>query len=293
MAIRSPSAPFALIPNKNVFEPSSSSLLGKLIAAGLLGLMIGGSTGCSLGSGAVQAITQTDCIDEFMIDYRNRALAEKAWYRDKPQFCNHQYLKEFKEGFISGYIDVASGGNGCVPAIAPQKYWGWRYQSALGQAAVNAWFEGYPMGVRAAEKDGLGNWQQIPTMDATAAPPIGTYSAPVIISDRPAGEPYNPEQSLDVEMIEESGESVEMDLHGTGVIDLQIPEDGGLNETVIGFPNRIDQSNDDLVSRFGPVLPRQPTVTQITDQGDATANHQTDTSGAEVSKPGVLPFSFE
>jgi hypothetical protein len=58
-------------------------------------------------------------------------------------------------------MGVAAGGNGCTPAIAPSEYWGWKYQSPAGQAAVNAWFQGYPLGAKAAEQDGVGFWQSI------------------------------------------------------------------------------------------------------------------------------------
>jgi hypothetical protein len=98
-----------------------------------------------------------------MIGYRNRALAEKAWHCQKNQFCNQQHSKEFKDGFTEGFMEVAAGGNGCVPAVAPKQYWGWRYQSAQGQSAVNAWFQGYPMGVRAAEQAGVGHWGEVRT----------------------------------------------------------------------------------------------------------------------------------
>ncbi len=137
--------------------------LSVALSAGALGLCLSSIPGCTTTSGMVGAIGDGHCIDEFMIGYRNRALAEKAWHCQKHQFCNQQHSKEFKDGFMDGFMEVAGGGNGCVPAIAPKQYWGWRYQSAQGQGAVNSWFEGYPMGVRAAEQAGVGNWGQVST----------------------------------------------------------------------------------------------------------------------------------
>ncbi|KAA1259790.1 hypothetical protein LF1_23270 [Rubripirellula obstinata] len=132
------------------------------LSAGALGLFLSGVPGCTTTSGMMGAIGDGHCIDEFMVNYRNRAMAQKAWHCQKHQFCN-QHSKEFRAGFTDGFMEVAGGGNGCVPAIAPKEYWGWRYQSAQGQGAVNSWFEGYPMGVKAAEQAGVGNWGQVTT----------------------------------------------------------------------------------------------------------------------------------
>lgn len=60
-------------------------------------------------------------------------------------------------------MDVADGGTGCVPTFPPREYWGWKYQSCVGQERVAAWFAGYPHGARAAEEDGIGNYYQIQT----------------------------------------------------------------------------------------------------------------------------------
>ncbi len=130
--------------------------------------------------GACKQLKKQECVDKFMIGYRNSAMAAKAWHREKHCFqgkCRGN-LRDFEAGFLQGYMDVAAGGDGCVPAIAPEKYWGWRYQSDKGQAGVNAWYEGYPMGVRAAEKDGVGNWGQIRPVGLHQAEANSTAYAP-------------------------------------------------------------------------------------------------------------------
>lgn len=128
-----------------------------------LGVLVLGSTGCGSVTRGVDMMLQDvhESIDDSMVDYRNRALAEKAWIRIRHCYSHHQYHRDFKDGFVSGYMDVAAGGNGCTPALAPSEYWGWRYQSPYGQAAINAWFEAYPLGAKAAEQDGVGYWQNI------------------------------------------------------------------------------------------------------------------------------------
>lgn len=96
-----------------------------------------------------------------MIGYRNKVLAARAWHENKDCFKNRRHRGDFENGFMQGYIDVANGGNGCVPAVAPASYLSWRYQSADGQNAINAWFAGYPLGAQAAEQDGVGHWGMI------------------------------------------------------------------------------------------------------------------------------------
>lgn len=100
-------------------------------------------------------------------------MAAKAWFREQDCHCNERYLDEFKAGFLQGYSDIANGADGCAPCVAPNQYWGWKYQSPGGQAAVDAWFAGYPIGVKAAEQDGVGYWGNVGAVSTThvAQPP--------------------------------------------------------------------------------------------------------------------------
>lgn len=127
-------------------------------------LGIGSGSGCTMMNGIHNGITNNEALDEFMVSYRNRAWSARSWHNNKHKFCNRKHQKDFQAGYRAGYEAVAAGGNGCTPAMAPQEYWGWKYQSPEGQAKVNAWFEAFPLGARAAEEDGLGYWGQIPTM---------------------------------------------------------------------------------------------------------------------------------
>ncbi len=126
------------------------------------------------------------CVSNHMVDYSNRALAERAWIKRKEHYCKFQYQKEFKDGFISGYLDVADGGDGCTPTIAPQEYWGWAYQTPHGQAAISNFFQGFPFGAKAAEEDGVGYWNAIPTSGLDAFVP---KMAPAGEDDLPAPVP--------------------------------------------------------------------------------------------------------
>ena len=166
--------------------------LTRFLMASIAAVMVSGSTGCSslssVSRGVCDTLNQTECINDFMISHRNRVMAAKAWYREADCHCQKKHLKEFREGFIQGYIDVAEGGDGCTPAVAPAAYWGWQYQSPNGQAAVNAWFAGYPLGVKAAEQDGIIHWGEIrpmgynvPAAESYPTQPYG--AAPIVIHD--------------------------------------------------------------------------------------------------------------
>ncbi len=119
--------------------------------------------GCSALGGLSDELKYNRAMDEMVTGYRNNAWSAKAWHRRKHQFCREKYLTDFCNGFRAGYQAVADGSDGCTPAFPPKEYWGWKYQSAEGQAKVAAWFSGYPHGARAAEEDGVGNWTQIQT----------------------------------------------------------------------------------------------------------------------------------
>ncbi|MCM2373195.1 hypothetical protein [Aporhodopirellula aestuarii] len=134
-------------------------------------------------------LNNSECVDDFMIGHRNKVMATRAWLRVKHCYRGHRYQKDLRAGFIAGYLEVATGGSGCTPTVVSPQYWGWRHQSGNGQAAVNAWFEGFPLGVKAAEQDGIGHYNMIrlnavphvtSNMTGSAAPtPAGPIPQPV------------------------------------------------------------------------------------------------------------------
>ena len=135
----------------------------RLILSILALITLVSSTGCTLISSSVQVAVKDvqTWVDDSMSNYRDRTLAEKAWIRIRPEYRAHHYKSDLKKGFLAGYRAVASGGNGCTPPLAPSEYWGWKYQSPYGQAAVRAWFQGYPLGAKAADQDGVGHWSRV------------------------------------------------------------------------------------------------------------------------------------
>lgn len=131
------------------------------LASLAVGILTTGMTGCTIMGGLQSKLTQSECIDDFMVSHRNKVMAEKAWLRIAHCHKKHRHRKDLRKGFIDGYMEVATGGSGCTPAVVSPDYWGWKHQSGDGQSAVNAWFEGFPLGVKAAEQDGIGYYNQI------------------------------------------------------------------------------------------------------------------------------------
>lgn len=145
------------------------------------------NTGCSILTNAQKNLSRHDAMDDFLVNYRNAAWSKRAWLCNHQAYHNHPYRADLEAGFRQGYEDVAAGGNGCTPAVCPRSYWGWQYQSPDGQKRMNAWFEGYPLGVRAAEQDGIGHWGNVVTsFPPPAAGPQGAGAWP---AGHPAGTP--------------------------------------------------------------------------------------------------------
>jgi len=226
MAIRRNSANIAPTTNTPIAHASAEGnansptsrrprkLVRRMLALACLGLLVADTTGCSLTSGMCKAVQQSDCIDDFMVGYRNRALAEKAWHCRKDRFSGQTYAKEFKAGFIDGYMEVANGGPGCCPTVAPSKYCGWQYQSANGKAAINAWFAGYPMGVQAAEQEGVGHYQQIFTMGV----PVNSGLSP---ANQGVADPfYSDEEMIPAPQMEME---MQMEMHSAPEVEVIIP----------------------------------------------------------------------
>jgi hypothetical protein len=145
-----------------------------------------------------------DCCDDCSMNIRNEYLARMAWHRCNDAYDDHPYKSEFGHGFRDGFAAVASGSDGCCPSIPPRCYWSSCYWGCDGQAAANAWFDGYARGAIAAEAEGLSASGRIlvrppacgancqvrgPAMPASAVvtvPSPGAYSAPVVTPPPPA-----------------------------------------------------------------------------------------------------------
>ena len=89
-----------------------------------------------------------DFIDRIRVQESAKHRASKALrctYGTFPKVSCH-----YAHGFEQAYIDLAEGGDGTLPAIAPQRYWHCTYRGPAGHACANEWFAGYEAGVASA-----------------------------------------------------------------------------------------------------------------------------------------------
>lgn len=103
-----------------------------------------------------------DCCDDHMMSCRDQLAASAAWNDVKHCYEGIDYESDFKDGFKAGYESVAAGGNGCLPALPPRKYWKVCYQTAEGRCQANTWFEGFAHGALAADQDGIQELSKLP-----------------------------------------------------------------------------------------------------------------------------------
>lgn len=220
-----------------------------------LGLITTGMSGCTMLGGLGSKITDTECLDEFMVSHRNQVMATRAWMKVRHCYRGHRYPKDIRAGFIAGYLEVATGGSGCTPTVVSPQYWGWRHQSGNGQAAINAWFEGFPLGVKAAEQDGIGAFNQIrlnnvqytmPNMTGSAAPTPAVV-APVPVSSLPPGIVLGEGETLvpGRVFLQDDSEAAEPATSDLEMRDDVSPERSGVREKLNDLKKNIDPIPED------------------------------------------------
>lgn len=166
----------------------------QLVASVCVLTIVCNCAGCSWVQAIQDNIYYNDPVDDFVIGWRNKAWSDEAWRRAKHEFEGHPQFHAFGEGFKAGYVNIASGGNGCPPPVPPNKYWNWRYQSLEGQAKVAAWFEGWPYGVAAAEQDNAGAGREIQVSE-----PIRIEHSPYFLNQPVPEEFLPPDQHQEAE----------------------------------------------------------------------------------------------
>lgn len=132
-----------------------------------------------------------DVRDELAIQAHNKYLANMAW-----KACHHVYddlpcKEDFESGFKKGYLDRASGLNGCPPALPPRRYWKAKNMGMNGADRTNTWFDGYRHGVAVAEQDGVADLSRITTsVPWNPPPPTYEFTQPVASEPEPIPEQY-------------------------------------------------------------------------------------------------------
>ena len=145
-------------PENSGTKSSSNQICQRLLIVFFAAAMVLPSSGCSsnlrlgsLGFG-----------DALLEGYRDRVWAKRA-FNLRYNNCDIPYQSHFQNGFVEGYCDTCNGGDGYVPALPPSEYRGFEFQSPDGAQCVKSWFEGYPAGVAAANKDRAGEFHDIYT----------------------------------------------------------------------------------------------------------------------------------
>jgi len=134
----------------------------KIIQTSLLtvfaALLVLPSSGCASGL----RIPRLGISDVLLEKYRDNVWARRA-FNLRYANCDIPYPEHFENGFVAGYCQKCNGGDGYVPALPPDQYRGYEFQSADGAQCVKAWFDGFPAGVAAAKKDRAGDFHDIYT----------------------------------------------------------------------------------------------------------------------------------
>ena len=127
---------------------------------GLLSLLVAGCTlssvGCSsISQGVFAPYGQAGCC--LCTDLRARATARAMWNSQYSHcYCNSSNSKHIRKGFVDGFVATAAGGNGCTPLVPPSSCCGFGKR-----LDAKAWFQGYPLGVAAAQSSGAADWSKI------------------------------------------------------------------------------------------------------------------------------------
>jgi len=140
----------------------SGSRYGRTVSLALvavIGISVLGSSGCCfLGRSSGELFSTV--IERPLACYRERVWARRAFNLCYPK-CQAAHPSDFRAGFIEGYCDACNGGGQTPPMLPPRSYWQSRYKSDQGEQKVRSWFDGYPMGVKAARADGAANNNQL------------------------------------------------------------------------------------------------------------------------------------
>jgi len=123
-------------------------------------------SGCLLLTGARNLLVEPiagytlECLEA----KRNEALAVAAWKSVVQEHPGVEFSVHYAEGFRQGFVDyLNAGGTGAPPPVPPRKYWGVRYETPEGHAAMQDWFAGFRHGSDVAAWSGYREFIVLPT----------------------------------------------------------------------------------------------------------------------------------
>ncbi|QDV10936.1 hypothetical protein CA51_07950 [Rosistilla oblonga] len=122
-------------------------------------LLTSSLSGCASFQGV---FSSCDCsINESLHLTRARMMARRVWSKEYAScYSQHCNTLAVRRGFIDGFVDVASGKDGCPPVFPPRNTncLTGAFRSPDSACRDQAWFEGYPQGAAAAEQQGCHLW---------------------------------------------------------------------------------------------------------------------------------------
>jgi len=133
-----------------------------------------------------------DEFNECKINCYNKWQARRAYTGMDTACLGLSCPHSFKEGFVTGYVDVANGGTGCVPAVpvisAHNHMWMDRCSE---NEKMESWYDGYEHGAMAAKAEGMADSNRVVTRMPHATPVESTMPASGAM-DGSAGQPIPP-----------------------------------------------------------------------------------------------------
>jgi hypothetical protein len=150
--------------------------------------------GCSLVGTATDTVTSEsrryleDCAEAV----RDRRWAAQAWEDARAAAPPGTYSEDHADGFKAGFADhLRAGGTGEPPPLPPKRYWGLRYQTPEGSAAIQDWFAGFRHGAAVARDGGYRRWVTFapPQSSPPGLAPVSAVPEPVPPAELPPAEP--------------------------------------------------------------------------------------------------------
>lgn len=92
-------------------------------------------------------------IDGMKTDHRMRHYARNAWDRHETCYDDSPYEDEMKDGFMDGYLQFVYSGCTTPPKCLPDRFNKPRYQNCFGKGGIQAYQQGFQMGLGAASQD--------------------------------------------------------------------------------------------------------------------------------------------
>jgi hypothetical protein len=112
-----------------------------------------------------------DELTECKISWNNKWAAKAAWHDTQGSCMGMSCPHSFKEGFRSGYLDVANGGRGCLPAVPDIRCCNHMWLDLCSDnQKMEAWFDGYEIGALAAREGGMADANRVVSRAPQATP---------------------------------------------------------------------------------------------------------------------------